>query len=57
MSSGAVPYLEEVSVDVFPLISYFSEDKFPILDVSILHCLPVISQNFSKILKAKVSVW
>ena len=46
-----LPDLVEVSVNVFSLVSDFSEDKLSILDVSLLHSFPVIGQNFSKILK------
>ena len=48
-----LPDLEEVSVYIFSLISDLAEDKLPILDIDILHSFPMLSQNFSKVLKQK----
>ena len=48
-----LPDLEEVSVYIFSLVSDLAEDKLPILDIDILHSFPMLSQNFSKVLKQK----
>jgi len=46
-----LPDLEEVSVDVFSLLSYLPEHKLAILNIRALYSLPVFSKHLGQLLE------